>query len=59
MAADASLTPTLICVQTAALSLLAGTNLQLPSEAVKSADKDEWIVILGGSGTVGQFAVQV
>jgi NADPH:quinone reductase-like Zn-dependent oxidoreductase len=31
----------------------------LPSPGTKAEEKDEWIVVLGGSGTVGQFAVQV
>ncbi|KAL1850974.1 hypothetical protein VTK73DRAFT_9568 [Phialemonium thermophilum] len=44
---------------TAALCLLAGTGLKLPKAGSKSPEKDEWIVVLGGSGTVGQFAVQI
>jgi NADPH:quinone reductase-like Zn-dependent oxidoreductase len=38
---------------------LAGTDLELPEEGVKAPEKDEWVVILGGSGSVGQYAVQV
>lgn len=45
--------------QTAGLCLLAGAGLELPKENKKAPQKDEWMVILGGSGTVGQFAVQV
>ncbi|KAJ3539811.1 hypothetical protein NM208_g5338 [Fusarium decemcellulare] len=44
---------------TAGLCLLAGTDLKLPNDGVKAQEKDEWIVVLGGSGTVGQFAVQI
>ncbi|KAF5008933.1 hypothetical protein FDECE_4796 [Fusarium decemcellulare] len=44
---------------TAGLCLLAGTHLKLPNDGVKAQEKDEWIVVLGGSGTVGQFSVQI
>lgn len=46
-------------IQTSSLCLLAGGDLKLPEEGIKAPEKDEWIVVLGGSGTVGQFAVQV
>lgn len=34
-------------------------ELTLPEANTEVAPKSEWIVILGGSGTVGQFAIQV
>ncbi|KAF4998883.1 hypothetical protein FGRMN_2814 [Fusarium graminum] len=44
---------------TAALCLLSGADLKLPEEDTETYSKDEWIVILGGSGSVGQYAVQI
>ncbi|KPM45748.1 hypothetical protein AK830_g773 [Neonectria ditissima] len=44
---------------TAGLCLLAGAELTLPEDGSKAPAKDEWIVVLGGSGSVGQFAVQI
>ncbi|KAL2137260.1 hypothetical protein VTI74DRAFT_4991 [Chaetomium olivicolor] len=44
---------------TAGLCLLVGMGLKLSEDGTKSPEKDEWIVVLGGSGTVGQFAVQI
>ncbi|KAG7292856.1 hypothetical protein NEMBOFW57_002901 [Staphylotrichum longicolle] len=44
---------------TAGLCLLAGMGLTLPEDGTKAPEKDEWIVVLGGTGTVGQFAVQI
>lgn len=34
-------------------------ELELPQGGTKAPKKDEWIVVLGGSGTVGQYAVQI
>lgn len=31
----------------------------MPEKGINAPQTDEWIVILGGTGTVGQFAVQV
>ncbi|KAH7361527.1 chaperonin 10-like protein [Plectosphaerella cucumerina] len=44
---------------TAALGILAGTKLDLPEVGATAAEKDEWIVVLGGSGCVGHFMVQL
>ncbi|KAH6971113.1 chaperonin 10-like protein [Ilyonectria sp. MPI-CAGE-AT-0026] len=44
---------------TSALCLLAGVGFEMPENEVNAPQKDEWIVILGGTGTVGQFAVQL
>lgn len=44
---------------TAALCLLAGAGLKLPENGTRAPERDEWIVILGGTGSVGQFGVQV
>ncbi|KAJ4258252.1 hypothetical protein NW762_008401 [Fusarium torreyae] len=45
--------------ETSSLCLLAGAKLELPKEGVKAHQKDEWVVVLGGTGTVGQYAVQL
>jgi NADPH:quinone reductase-like Zn-dependent oxidoreductase len=34
-------------------------QLKLSEDGTKALEKDEWIVVLGGTGTVGQFAVQI
>ncbi|KAJ4297319.1 hypothetical protein N0V88_004237 [Collariella sp. IMI 366227] len=44
---------------TAGLCVLAGMDLKLSENGTRAAENDEWIVVLGGSGTVGQFAVQI
>ncbi|KAJ4179468.1 hypothetical protein NW767_014601 [Fusarium falciforme] len=44
---------------TSSLCLLAGAELKLPEDSVKAPEKDEWFVVLGGTGTVGQLAVQI
>ena len=45
--------------QTAGLALLDGWGLTLPAPDAPAEEKDEWIVILGASGNVGQYAVRV
>jgi len=45
--------------KTAGLSVLDGLKLQMPKPGTKAEEKDEWIIVLGASGTVGQFAIQV
>ncbi|KAK4129163.1 GroES-like protein [Parathielavia appendiculata] len=44
---------------TAGLCFLAGMELKLSEDGTRAPEKDEWVVILGGTGTVGQFAVQI
>ncbi|KAF4965825.1 hypothetical protein FSARC_6418 [Fusarium sarcochroum] len=44
---------------TSSLCLLAGAKLKLPKEGAKADQKEEWVVVLGGTGTVGQYAVQL
>ncbi|KAK7429044.1 hypothetical protein QQZ08_004451 [Neonectria magnoliae] len=44
---------------TAGLCLLAGAELKLSEDGSKAPERDEWVVVLGGSGSVGQFAVQI
>jgi NADPH:quinone reductase-like Zn-dependent oxidoreductase len=44
---------------TAALSILDGQNLELPSPGAKAEPKDSWFIVMGGSGTVGQFGTQI
>ena len=43
---------------TASLGLFQGLKLGTPS-LEKAAPKDEWVVILGGAGSVGQYSVQI
>jgi NADPH:quinone reductase-like Zn-dependent oxidoreductase len=45
-------------LDTAGLGLLSGMGLELPPPGAKLS-VDEWIIILGGSGCIGQFAIQV
>ncbi|KAF5550068.1 zinc-binding alcohol dehydrogenase domain-containing protein [Fusarium napiforme] len=47
------------CLLTSTLCLLGGAGLEVPTDGNKAEEKDEWIVILGGSGNVGQFAIQL
>ncbi|KAM7190134.1 hypothetical protein V8F20_009864 [Naviculisporaceae sp. PSN 640] len=42
---------------TAALGLVGGLKLSL--NLGEKNEKDEWVVVMGGSGTVGQYAVQI
>ncbi len=46
-------------VKTAALGLFNGLQIKLPNPKALPEAKDEWVVILGGAGSVGQYAVQV
>jgi NADPH:quinone reductase-like Zn-dependent oxidoreductase len=41
------------------LGLAAGLDVRLPDAGSKAEEKDEWIIVLGGSGSVGAVAVQV
>ncbi|QGI69963.1 hypothetical protein CEK26_002296 [Fusarium fujikuroi] len=47
------------CLLTSTLCLLSGAGLELPNDDNKAQERDEWIVVLGGSGNVGQFAIQL
>ncbi|KAK3369385.1 chaperonin 10-like protein [Lasiosphaeria ovina] len=44
---------------TAGLALIDGLKLQLPSPGTAAPRRDSWVVVMGGSGTVGQYAVQI
>ncbi|KAI9149466.1 Zinc-type alcohol dehydrogenase-like protein-like protein [Paramyrothecium foliicola] len=46
-------------VFTAVLGIIAPWNAALPEPGSPPAQTDEWVIILGGSGTVGHFAVQI
>jgi NADPH:quinone reductase-like Zn-dependent oxidoreductase len=46
-------------VLTSALGIVVGGKKPLPHHGTKIAEHDEWIVVLGGSGSVGHYAVQV
>lgn len=41
------------------MGLFGGLKLEIPESLPSSAEKDEWIVILGGAGSVGQYSVQI
>ena len=43
---------------TACLGLIQGLKLELPSHGTPTP-KDEWVVILGGAGSVGQYSIQI
>lgn len=45
--------------KTAALGIFNGLKLKLPDPKALPKVQDEWVVILGGAGSVGQYAVQV
>lgn len=45
--------------QTAGLGVFRGLGIKLPDPKALPEVKDEWVVILGGAGSVGQYAVQV
>lgn len=44
-------------MQTASLGVVMGTNVDLKTQEM--SDESPWIVIWGGAGSVGQFAIQV
>ncbi|KAM7213558.1 hypothetical protein V8F06_011055 [Rhypophila decipiens] len=45
---------------TSGLGLTGGLKVELPaSGSDKVLSKDEWLIVMGGSGSVGQFAVQL
>lgn len=45
--------------KTASMGLFSGFKIKLPEAKALPEVKDEWVVILGGAGSVGQYAVQV
>ena len=47
--------------ETACIGLLQGINLALPAAADSplKTGKEEWLVVLGGAGSVGQFSIQI
>lgn len=46
-------------MQIAALYLPARTKLRLSGDDTRAVERDEWGVVLVGSGTFGQFAVRI
>ena len=44
---------------TAYLGLLGGIKLKVPDSFDTTPERDEWVVILGGTGSVGQYSVQI
>lgn len=45
--------------KTASLGLFNGLRIPLLDPKALPESKDEWILILGGAGSVGQYAIQV
>lgn len=45
--------------KTAALGLFNGLKLKLPDPKSLPEVQDDWVFVLGGAGSVGQYAVQV
>lgn len=45
-------------LQTAAFGVIVGANETLPEAGTNAPKRDEWLVVLGGSGTVGHFGIQ-
>lgn len=41
------------------MGLFSGLRIKVPDPKALPETKDEWILILGGAGSVGQYAVQV
>ena len=41
------------------MGVFRGLGIKLPDPKALPEVKDEWVVILGGAGSVGQYAVQV
>jgi len=46
-------------LETAALGVIDGLNVNLPDPSDISEEKHEWVVVLGGSSSVGKFGVQL
>jgi len=44
---------------TAGLALLDGQALELPEPGSKAPEKDSWVIVMGGSGSVGRYCVQL
>ena len=44
---------------TACLGLLQGLKIKPPEAATPVPQKEEWVVVLGGAGSVGQYTVQI
>ena len=44
---------------TACLGLFDGLKIKLPGPSTPMEPKEEWVVVLGGAGSVGQYSVQI
>jgi NADPH:quinone reductase-like Zn-dependent oxidoreductase len=45
--------------ETACLGIFNGLGVEVPSVDSLPAEKDEWLVVLGGASSVGKFAIQI
>ncbi|KAK3368376.1 chaperonin 10-like protein [Podospora didyma] len=46
-------------VLTAGLALIDGQGLKVPAPGTNAEQKDSWVIVMGGSGSVGQYACQI
>lgn len=46
-------------VLTAALALTDGQDVTLPAPGTEVEEKEQWVVVMGGSGSVGRYVVQL
>ncbi|UNI18618.1 hypothetical protein JDV02_004873 [Purpureocillium takamizusanense] len=46
-------------ILTSAFGIIVGGKVALPAAQATVPERDEWIVVLGGSGTVGHFGIQI
>ncbi|KAG8422793.1 hypothetical protein J3459_010044 [Metarhizium acridum] len=44
---------------TSAFGIIVGAKVPLPAPGTKVPERDEWLIVLGGSGTVGHYAIQI
>lgn len=49
----------LFIIQTATFGLVVGAKIAIPHGVHEASKRDEWLIVLGGSGMVGRSAVQV
>jgi len=44
---------------TSAFGIFVGAKVEMPKPGTKVPERDEWLIVLGGSGTVGHYAIQI
>ncbi|KAH8879603.1 GroES-like protein [Thozetella sp. PMI_491] len=48
-----------VALYTSALGLISGNGITLPAPGTVAEKKDEWVIVIGASGSVGQLGVQL